>query len=82
MRRLPIVIIFAAVVVMFFSGCKHPISMSTYKMQQPMVKGAAESSRDAEKNWKNYNDEQQAKWLAANRKAWEGLDRVYNPKKD
>jgi uncharacterized protein YceK len=63
-------------------GCSCPIRKSTFLQQKPAVQAATESSRDAEKNWASYNEDQQKRWLKANTKAWEGLNRTYNPKKN
>lgn len=60
------------------AGCC-PIDATTFKMQKRVVESAVQSARDAEKHWDKYTPNQQALWLEANRKAWEGLDRVYNP---
>jgi hypothetical protein len=63
------------------AGCSCPIRKSTFLQQKPAVQAATESARDAEKSWSAYNEDQQKRWLKANAKSWEALNRTYNPKK-
>lgn len=56
-----------------------PIDQATFEMQKVGVKAAYEASSDAKENWADYSDENKAAYLEANEKAWESLNKVYNP---
>lgn len=65
--------------VLLLAGCKCPIESTTFAKQKTAIKSATESAASATKYWKNYDEVQQERFLKANQKAWEELNRVYNP---
>lgn len=82
MRSLSSLVLLTLVAAFSMGGCAWlkggPISLPVYKLQQPAVKAATESSASARDNWKDYKADDQKAFLEANAKAWDNLNRVYN----
>ncbi len=83
MRKFGLLLSILVLVPFTMGGCAWlkggPISLPVYKLQQPAVKAATESSASARDNWKDYKADDQKAFLEANAKAWDNLNRVYNP---